>query len=237
VGNSSAVSRADTPSFQGAHNKAKTSGFRHLAGFTLIELLVVIAVIAILAGIILAALPAVREKAQMTDKMSRYRHLYIANQMYSAENDGYICPASNGPQKWQELLSPYLDYAERGSDIFVDPMYERPSPDNPNLTGIGMGYYFLTPENWQRNVVFSDDDELKGVKLFVVEDRSYRIFMGDSVKWQLNASHADTTRHEDGQKGMFLLFDGRVELLNSQEVELGISNPAELKALRRQSGG
>jgi hypothetical protein len=75
------------------------------------------------------------------------------------------------------------------------------------------------------------------VKLFVVEDRSYRIFMGDSVSWQLSAKHADTSRHAGGQKGMFLLFDGRVELLNRQEVELGIGNPAKLKALKQSSGG
>ena len=236
--NSSAVSRVGADSRQEMHNKAETTKFGLVRGFTLTELLVVIAVIAILAGFIVAALPAVLKKAQMKEKMSRYRSLYVANQTYSAENDGYICPASNGPQKWQELLSPYLGYAERGSDIFVDPMYKRPSPDNPNLTGIGMGYQFLTPDSWQQNVVFGGGNgPLIGVKLLVVEDLSYRIFMGDSVSWQLSAKHADTSRHAGGQKGMFLLFDGSVELLNRQEVELGIGNPAKLKALKQSSGG
>jgi prepilin-type N-terminal cleavage/methylation domain-containing protein/prepilin-type processing-associated H-X9-DG protein len=212
-------------------------GFTRVAGFTLIELLVVIAVIGILAGILITALPAAFEKAQTTKKISRYRNLYVANQMYVAANKGYICPADDGSKKWQELLSPFLSYAKRGSDVFVDPVYERENPDNPNLTGIGMGIYFLTPEKWQRNVVYANDDEpLQGVKLFVVENQAFRILMGDSVKWFLTTTYADTTRHENGTKGMFLFFDGRVDLLSKQEAELGISNPAELKALASQSG-
>ena len=208
-------------------------------GFTLIELLVVIAVIGILAGILIAAIPAVREKALVSKKMSRYRNLYIANQMYTLENKGYICPASDdNNNKWQALLSPYLDYAERRSDIFKDPLYESPNPENVNLTGIGMGIYFLTPDSWQRNVVWgSDQDPLRQVKLLRVENRAYRIFMGDSTDWMLTANNMDTSRHESGTKGMFLLFDGRVDLLTQEEADLGIRNPLELKALSRSSDG
>lgn len=205
-------------------------------GFTLIELLVVIAVIGILAGILLAAIPAVREKSLVSKKMSRYRNLYIANQMYATENKGYICPASDGSKKWHELLSPFLDYAERGSDIFKDPLYESPNPNNVNLTGIGMGIYFLTPESWQRNVVFaSDEDPLRQVKFLNVENRAYRIFMGDATDWMCITKNIDTSRHENGTKGMFLFFDGRVDLLTKEEAELGITNPLELRNLSRSA--
>lgn len=208
-------------------------------GFTLIELLVVMAVIGILAGILLAAIPAVREKALVSKKMSRYRSLYIANQMYTSENKGYICPArDDNNNKWQALLSPYLGDAERSSDVFKDPLYESSNPGNVNLTGIGMGIYFLTPDDWKSNIVWgSNQDPLKQVKLINVENRAYRVFMGDCTNWSLTANNIDASRHEDGTKGMFLLLDGRVDLLTQEEADLGIRNPLQLKALLSSKGG
>lgn len=232
---SRSAARAQLPSAESCKPRGVRSG-----GFTLIELLVVMAVIATLAGILLAAIPAVREKTLVSKKVSRYRNLYIANQMYTTENNGVICPArDDNNNKWQSLLSPYLDYAERGSDIFKDPLYESPNPGNVNLTGIGMGIYFLTPDSWQRTVVWGNDnkDLLKQVRLLNVENRPYRVFMGDSTNWALTVSSIDASRHENGTKGMFLLFDGRVDMLTSEEAELGIRNPLELKALSRSSGG
>jgi len=201
-------------------------------GFTLIEVLVVIALIAVLAGISIAIIPAVRQKALVTKKMNRYRNLYVANQMFVQENNGYICPARDeNNNKWQALLSPYLGDADRGSDIFKDPFYDSPNPGNVNLTGIGMGIYFLTPDSWQRNVVWgSDEDPLRLVKLINVEHREYRVFMGDSTNWTLTISSIDASRHENGKKGMFLLFDGRVDLLTQEEAALGIQNPLKLRA-------
>jgi prepilin-type N-terminal cleavage/methylation domain-containing protein len=208
-------------------------------GFTLIELLVVIAIIAVLAGISIPVTTAVRQKSLATTKMNRYRNLYVANQMYISENDGYICPACDANNnKWQALLSPYLGNAERGSDVFKDPFYKSPKPGNVNLTGIGMGIYFLTPDSWDRNVVFgSDQDPLRQVKLIRVENHAYRIFMGDSPDWMLTAKNFDTSRHENGTKGMFLMFDGRVDLLTQEEADLGIRNPLKLKDLLSSKGG
>ena len=97
-----------------------------------------------------------------------------------------------------------------------------------------MGIYFLTPESWQRNVVFaSDEDPLRQVKFLNVENRAYRIFMGDATDWMCITKNIDTSRHENGTKGMFLFFDGRVDLLTKEEAELGITNPLELRNLSR----
>ena len=90
-------------------------------GFTLVELLVVIGIIAILAGIVLAAVSASKEKARQTVCLSNLSQIGKAMAMYQQDNDGFYVAESYEPYKigdakqqtgdylvWLEVLTPYL---------------------------------------------------------------------------------------------------------------------------------
>lgn len=107
-------------------------------GFTLLELLVVVGIIAILAGMLLAALRSGRAGRDATQCAHNLRQLATANLLYARDNDGRYCFAQDKKNnlRWhgertsaskpfdgtKGSLSPYLG---REAKVKICPAFER----------------------------------------------------------------------------------------------------------------
>ena len=120
--------------------------------FTLIELLVVIAIIAILAGMLLPALQAVRKKAFSISCLNNERQLLMGYISYSDSYNSYILPASwynTGSGLWVnnvllQMTNKSPSVAEVGSKVYNAERKMFQCPAEP----VGFGYASAVPRRF-----------------------------------------------------------------------------------------
>lgn len=107
-------------------------------GFTLIELLVVISIVAVLIGILLPALTAVRESARTMSCLNIVRQFGIANEVYANDNGDWYVPIFTD------------DDAPSGTkEFWYQNDYYRDAVNLPEYPGSGGAHYpsaFVCPE-------------------------------------------------------------------------------------------
>jgi prepilin-type N-terminal cleavage/methylation domain-containing protein/prepilin-type processing-associated H-X9-DG protein len=78
------------------HPRLPSRRTQHVRGaFTLVELLVVIGIIALLISLLLPSLNKAKKAANRTVCMSNFKQMFLAMQMYSSENRGWIFPVGD----------------------------------------------------------------------------------------------------------------------------------------------
>ncbi len=213
--------------------------------FTLIELLVVIAIIAILAAILVPAVQSALLRAREMNKMANLRSMHQGNMLYSMDHDGYTCVVSDSrdldnDRNWRDLLAPYVhrDSENRGEAndgrIFIDPFYKEYEATKTSASGYAMNAHPALPNITKVNAFWKNSSgQAMRYLIEMIDQPSARMHIGDAKDgWFFTKNNfdakIDTSRHEDGKKGMFLMFDGTTQLLDWVDAKRSHADPGTL---------
>ena len=127
---------------------------RRQTAFTLIELLVVIAIIGILAGMLMPALTASRERARISGCRSNLRQLLMAAQMYAQGHDEFL-PVEDAPHNPHlNLMTCLAPYCGDGAVFYCPSAVGELGQSKENAERGYISYFCFSYNNYKKNKLY-----------------------------------------------------------------------------------
>jgi prepilin-type processing-associated H-X9-DG protein/prepilin-type N-terminal cleavage/methylation domain-containing protein len=160
----------------------------HIFHFTLVELLIVIAIIAMLAGLLLPALLAAREKASSISCASNLRQVGLDFSMYAAETNGYYPVSCTSSLMTQWGFNLYPDVRDNNGRMTRHRYAFCPKSVREGKLNTGSSPYFHTNTYGIRCILWGSDQSKYG-NILVTNSATPGWFAYDKI-WALRPDKA-----------------------------------------------